>query len=228
MNRESTVGAVAPIELPPPPEPRPQDDPIAEAVIGEIVEKGYGETSVEAVLRRAGVSREDFDRRFESLEHCALDAFERWIADFEQRVGSAFNAQADWQSGLRAAAYATADWMEDNPLVVPFGMVEVLKMPGEMGGVRREETFAFCSRMIDRGRMAAPDPDAVPDSAATFAIGAITQLLTHRLQEGADVEPRSVIPEMMVRVVHIYLGAEAAEAEWTAEPPRVEQPLGKR
>lgn len=228
MNRESTVGAVAPIELPPPPEPRPQDDPIAEAVIGEIVEKGYEETTVEGVVRRAGVSRQEFDRRFESLGDCALDAFERWIIDFKRRVGVAFNSQEDWQSGLRAAAYATADWMEDNPLVVPFGMVEVLKTPGDMGGVRREETFAFCARMIDRGRAAAPDPDAVPDSAPTFAIGAITQLLTHRLQEGADVEPRSVIPEMMSRVVHIYLGAEATEAEWTAEPPRAEQTLGKR
>lgn len=228
MNEKLTVGAVAPIELPPLPEPRPQDDPIATAVIGEIVEKGYGETSVEEVIRRADVSQQEFDRRFESLGHCALDAFERWIADFKLRVGSAYNRQADWQSGLRAAAYATADWMEDNPLVVPFGMVEVLKLPGGIGSVRREETFAFCARMIDRGRQAAPDPETVPDSAATFAIGAITQLLTHRLQEGADVEPRSVIPEMMVRVVHIYLGAEAAEAEWTAEPPRDEQPLGKR
>jgi|GEM_PF-1726408 len=228
MNRESTVGAVAPIELPAPPEPRPQDDPIAAAVIGEIVEKGYEETTVEGVVRRAGVSRQEFDHRFESLGHCALDAFERWIVDFKRRVGVAFNSQEDWQSGLRAAAYATADWMEDNPLVVPFGMVEVLKTPGDMGGVRREETFAFCAEMIDRGRLAAPDPDAVPDSAPTFAIGAITQLLTHRLQEGADVEPRTVIPEMMVRVVRIYLGDEAAEAEWTAEPPRAGRPLAKR
>lgn len=79
MNKEVTARAVAPIELPPPPDPRPQDDPIACAVIAEIVEGGYEGTAVEDVVRRAGVSREEFERRFESLEHCALDSFERII-----------------------------------------------------------------------------------------------------------------------------------------------------
>lgn len=219
MNEKVSARAVAPIELPPAPDPPPRDDPVVCALIAEVVERGYDGATVAGVIRRAGVSREEFAQRYESLEDGALDAFERWIADFKLRVGTAFNLQADWPSALRAAAYATAEWMEENPPVVSFGMVEVLKLPGEMGRVRREETFAFCAEMIDRGRSAGPDPGAIPDAAPTFAIGAITQLLTHRLQEGAAIEPRGVIPEMMNRVVGIYLGAEAAELEWTAEPP---------
>lgn len=219
MNHRGTLGAVAPIQLPPPPDPDPHRDPVAKAVVAEVFEGGYEAATVEGVVRRAGISREEFDRRFEGLEHCALKTFERLIADFELRVGSAFNSQPDWPSALRAAAYATADWMEENPQVVSFGMVGVLKMPGEMGRVRREETFDFCARMIDGGRLASPNPEEIPESAPTFAIGAITQLLTHRLQEGAEVEPREVIPEMMNRVVGIYLGPEAAESEWLAEPP---------
>lgn len=219
MNRELTFGAVAPIELPAAPDPDPCDDPLAIAVIAEMVEKGYEGSAVEGVVARAGVSRAEFDRRFGSLELCVLDSFERFIADFELRVGTAFNSQPDWPAGLRAAAYATADWMEENPLVVAFGMVDVLKMPGEMGRVRREEAFAFCARMIDRGRAVSSNPDAIPKFADTFSIGAVTQLLTHRLQEEAEVEPRDVIPEMMNRVVGIYLGSEPAAAEWTAEPP---------
>lgn len=218
MKRESTVGAVAPIELPPPPDPDPGTDQIAMAVMAEIIENGR-ESTADEVVRRAGVSREEFDRRFRGLEHCALDSFERVIADYERRVGLAFNGQPDWASGLRAAAYATADWMEENPLMTSFGLVDVLKLPGEMVRVRREETFAFCAEMIDRGRAVSPEPEAIPKSADTFAIGAVTQLLTHRLQEGAAVEPREVIPEMLSRVIGIYLGPEAAEAEWSAEPP---------
>lgn len=218
-SRESTK-AVAPIELPPPPEPHPSEDPIARAVIAEIAEKGYEKTSLDEVAARAAVSRAEIESRLGSLEECALEVFERFIADFERRVGGAFNREPDWPSALRAAAYATADWMDDNPQVVSFGMVDVLKMPGEMGRVRREETFAFCARMIDSGRSASSNPEAVPETASTFAIGAITQLLTHRLQEEADVEPRAVIPEMMSRVVGIYLGPEAAEAELSIGPPR--------
>lgn len=219
MNRESIVGAVAPIELPAPPEPHPRTDPIAIALMAAIAENGYEGSSIEDVIRRAGVSRAEFDRRFESLEHCALDSFERIIADYELKIGIAFNGAPDWPAALRAAAYATADWMDENPLMASFGLVDALKMPGEMVRVRREETFAFCAQMIDRGRSVSPDPEAIPESAPTFAIGAVTQLLTHRLQEEAEVEPREVIPEMLHRVVGIYLGPEAAEAEWTAAPP---------
>jgi AcrR family transcriptional regulator len=228
MNEKSTIGAVAPIELPLAPEPQPQGDAISTAVVAEIVEQTYQRTTVENVIRRAGVSRREFDRRFGSLEHCVLDTFERCIADFELRVGSAFNSQRDWPAALRAAAYATADWMEENPQLVSFGMVDVLNMPGEMGRVRREETFAFCAQMIDRGREAAGDTGLIPESAPTFAIGAITQLLTHRLQEGAEIDPPAVIPEMMARVVGIYLGEEAAEAEWAADRPPAGQFPGER
>jgi AcrR family transcriptional regulator len=219
MSRASAAGPVAPIELPPAPAPDPQTDPIAIAVIGEIVEKGYERATVEGVIRRADVSREDFERRYENLDDCALETFERLIADFELRAGSAFNRQPDWPSALRAAAYATADWMEENPQMVSFGMVDALKMPGEMVRVRREETFEFCARMIDRGREISPRRETIDASVRTFAIGAITQLLAQRLQEGANVEPREVIPEMMSRVVGIYLGDEAAETEWSAPAP---------
>ena len=219
MNEKSAVVAVAPVELPPPPQPHPQDDPITCATIAEIVENGYESTGVEGVVRRANVSRKEFDSRFESLEDCVLDSFERCIADFERRVGLAFNEQADWPAALRAAAYATADWMAENPQAMAFGMLDALRMPDEMIRVRREETFAFCALMIDRGREVAPDPAAIPELASTFAIGAITQLLTHRLQEEAAIDPPTVIPEMMVRVVQIYLGDEVAEAEWAASRP---------
>lgn len=218
MNRELTARSVAPIELPPAPEPDPNVDPIATAVAAELVERGYEGATVAGVVRRAGVPAAEFERRFDGLEACVLDAYERFIADFQRRVGGAFNRQLNWPSALRSAAYETADWMEENPHLVAFGTAEVLKMPGEMFRVRREEVFDFCAELIDRGREASRDPEAIPEVAPTFAIGAILQLLTVRLQEGAPIDPRRVIPEMMNRIVGIYLGAEAADAEWSALP----------
>lgn len=222
MNRESTVRSVAPIELPPAPEPDPSADPLATAVVTEVHEGGYEAATVESVVKRARISREEFDRRFESLDACVLDTYERLIADYEKRVGAAFNRHATWPEALRAAAYETADWMTEYPDRVAFGAAEVLAVPDEMVRVRREGVFDFCAEMIDRGREVAADPESIPDSAPTIAIGAIMQLLTHRLQEGAAIDPPAVIPEMMNRIVAIYLGAEVAEAEWTAPRPAAE------
>jgi hypothetical protein len=82
-----------------------------------------------------------FAQRYASLEDCAPDSYERFIACYERRVGLAFNSHSDWRSSLRAAAYETADWMEENPDLVSFGMAGVLTMKSELARVRREEVF---------------------------------------------------------------------------------------
>jgi hypothetical protein len=90
-------------------------------------------------------------------------------------------------------------------------------MKSEIARISREEVFFFCGALIDLGRT---EPGAdVPDdmSAAMFAIGAIVQLLTRRLQGDSPIEPHATVPEMLYTVVRTYLGEEAAREELT--PP---------
>jgi AcrR family transcriptional regulator len=212
-----------PVPLPPPPTWDPFADPIAAAVIDEVVQRGYAAATVAGVIARAGIDRVEFERRFADLEDCALRSYEAFIADYERRVGAAYNGETEWRTALRAAAYETADWMETNPNLVRFGTVEVLEMRSEMARVRREEVFVYCARLIDGGRAEAADPSGVPDSAAIVAIGSIMQLLTHRVQKGAEFDPHSMVPELMYAVVRPYRGEEVAREELTMPRPRRQQ-----
>lgn len=210
-----------PIALPPPLTRDPFADPLARAIVDEVAERGYAATTVSRVVARAGVGREEFDRRFTDLEDAALRTFEAFIVDFERRVGLAFNAETDWRSALRAAAYETADWIAANPSLVRFGTVKVLEMRSEMARVRREEATIFCAKLVDAGRFEAPDPAAVPESAAIVAIGSIMQMITHRLQQGIDIDAYATVREMLYAAVRPYLGEELAREELTlARPPR--------
>jgi AcrR family transcriptional regulator len=210
-----------PIALPPPLTRDPFADPLALAIIDEVAERGYAATTVSGVVARAGVGREEFDRRFTGLEDAALRTFEAFIVDFERRVGLAFNAEADWRTGLRASAYETADWMAANPNLVRFGTVEVLEMRSEMARVRREEVFIFCARLIDEGRSEVPDPAAIPDSAALVAIGSTVQMLAHRVQKGVEIDAHAMVPETMYAAVRPYLGEKLAREELVLpRPPR--------
>jgi hypothetical protein len=207
-----------PIDLPSPPRPDPIHDPIALAVAAEVVERG-DEASVLGLLAREGVTEQEFTARFASLEDCAVDAYERFIADFERRIGTAFNAGTDWRISLRAAAYEAADWMTENPQLVPFGMTGVLGMKSEIARVRREELFVFCGNMIDLGRNEPGAEVGEDKAAAMFAIGSILQLLTHRLQQKDDIDPHRIVPELMYTVVRTYLGEEIAREELTLPAP---------
>jgi AcrR family transcriptional regulator len=208
-----------PVRLPAPPERDPFTDPIAIATVDEVVERGYAAASVAGVLARPGVERDEFERCFVDLEDCALRTYEAFIADFERRVGSAYNGGDGWLAALRAAAYETADWMAANPKLVRFGTTEVLEMRSEMARVRREEVFLYCAALIDGGRAEAADPAAIPPSAPIVAVGSILQLLTHRVQKGADIDAHAMVPEMMYAAVRPYVGEEVARVELTVPRP---------
>jgi AcrR family transcriptional regulator len=201
-----------PIQLPPAPDPDPFGDPLALAVVQEVYERGTA-ASEAGVIARAGVSAAGFAERYATIEDCAADAFERFIAEFERRIGKAFDSYPDWRSSLRAAAYEVADFIDGDPELMSFGMTGVLQMKSERCRLLREEVFVFCAELIDLGRAEPSSQAPVDGSAATYAIGSIMQLLTHRLQAGVAFDPYKIVPEMMYGIVRTYLGDEAAEEE---------------
>jgi AcrR family transcriptional regulator len=204
---------MAPIELPAPPEPDPLSDPLSLAVMAEASERGYHHLTVHDVIARAGVSEAEFEERYPDLETCVLDTYERLITSTSRRIGIAFNRHSQWRDALRAAAYALADLAEENPDSVRFGMAEVLTMRSETARLKREGIFVFCAQLVERGRAAAPYPDAVPEGAAMFAAGSIIQLLTRRLQEGVEIDYHRSARESIYSVVRTYLGDAAAREE---------------
>lgn len=155
-----------PIDLPPWPDPDPHKDPVALAVAEEALEMGRA-MSAAGIARRAGISTSEFYERFSGPDECLMDSFDRLCDDFQHRTGAAFNSHADWRSGLRAAAYEAATWLEENPQLTELGAAGVLRAGNEMARIRREQVFVYCAEMIDLGRQASPDPEAIPESAAT-------------------------------------------------------------
>ncbi len=194
-------------------------DPIAGALVEIVTERGYEATDIGAVVERAGTTRAEFHRRFADKEDCVQKIFEAFIEDFVGQVRSAFEAEARWPASLRAAAYATTDWMDEHPDTARFGMLDVLAAHNEMIRVRREEIFVWCATLIDAGRAVSPDPDAVPEAAALMAIGAVVQIVVRRMQTGEDLGLGQLVPELMYGAVLPYLGEEAARAELAAPRP---------
>jgi AcrR family transcriptional regulator len=199
--------------------PDPFTDPLASALVEIVAERGYEATDVDAVIARAGITMAEFRARFADKEDCVQQVFEGFIEDFLMQVRGAFEAEERWPTSLRAAAYATTDWIDDHPATARFGMVDVLAARNEMIRVRREEIFVYCAGLIDAGRALAPEPAAVPESAAVMAIGAVVQIVARRMQTGGDLELGRLVPELMYGAVRPYLGEEAARAELDAPRP---------
>jgi AcrR family transcriptional regulator len=192
--------------------------PLAAAVVAEIAHCGYPDAGIEAIINRAGVDRAEFNRLFVDKADAVLRVFEAYIDDFQRRVGRAFDRYPSWPDSLRAAAYATTAWMRDYPDATRFGMVAVLEA-GEMARLRREEVFRWCAQLIDAGRAAAPDPEAVLQGAPLIAVGAVVEVLNRDGQGTLGAAPVQLVPELMYGAVRPYLGEEAARRELAIPPP---------
>ncbi|HEY2478403.1 MAG TPA: hypothetical protein VGI17_06695 [Solirubrobacterales bacterium] len=187
-------------------------------MLATIHEYGYAEASVGEFVRRAGMTRTEFDARFSGKREVTALILEAHLDRFQERVGRAYAIADDWPDNLRAAAYETARCILENPDATWFLMVGVLEVD-DMLRARRDQFFVWGAELIDGGRAAAPDPAAIPDSASLLAIGAIVETIRRRRAAGVEHDVARNLPKFMYTAVRPYLGEEAARAELTIELP---------
>jgi AcrR family transcriptional regulator len=217
-----TVAPVAlarPTTIPPPPDPNPFHDPISLALTDLIYEWGYEAVTEQAIVDRAGATMSEFHRRFVDKLDCTIKTVDAAAQDFEWMVETAYASGGDWREGMRAAAWAVADHIDERQAFTYVLVVGLMQTKSEMLRVVREECLMYGAKVIERGRAEAPDPAAVPAGAAMVAMGSIAQLLTHRLQKGVDLELRATVPQMLYLSIRPYLGEEVAREELHAPRP---------
>jgi AcrR family transcriptional regulator len=191
---------------------------LMDAMLDLTFEHGYEAVSVDLIAGRAGGTRDDFSAIFASKEDCAVALLEMLAADNVRTVQGAYDRQDEWPDSLRAAAYAQANWIVENPKWARFGMVEML-WAGELAKAIRDDGFRHYSAMVDGGRAVASDPDAIPAFTADGTIGSIMKIFAKRLQRGPVQNPYELIPQFMYLAVLPYLGEAAARRELTMPAP---------
>jgi AcrR family transcriptional regulator len=192
---------------------------IREAMIDLVLANGYGTSTVEMVIERAGVDRADFDRCFSDVDDCCLKIYEENLQAFEAVAFGAFERPGAWRDRLRAAAYAIARFLCDHPREVTYDVVEMSKA-GDLVQALRERQLRRLVDLIDLGRLERSDPDAISRRAAEGVVGAVYELVVGELQGGqSDKAADDFVPDLMYVAVRPYLGHEVAMEELKIPPP---------
>lgn len=184
---------------------------IVEAVIEVASERGYGETSVELILDRAGVDRPAFDRHFRGKYDCFISAWQDISEECLETMVRAYESCEEWPDRLRAVAEQIVSGLRDDPSRASFG-VEVLAA-GDAARARRDMTMRVVAGLIDAGRQLMDDPEAVPHTTAEALAGSAYGQIYSRVVRGAVGELPDLVPQLMSAAVMPYLGIEAAMAE---------------
>jgi AcrR family transcriptional regulator len=184
---------------------------IVDAVIEIAAERGYGETTIESIVERAGLDRPAFDRHFRGKYDCFISAWQDLNEECLETMVRAYESAEQWPDKLRAVADQIVRNLRDDPSRASFG-VEVLAA-GDAARARRDMTMRVVAGLIDAGRNQMEDPEAVPHTTAEALAGSAYGQIYSRVVRGAVDELPALVPQLMSAAVMPYLGVEAAMDE---------------
>jgi AcrR family transcriptional regulator len=154
--------------LPPELVERNQRERLIAAMAEVCGERGYAESSVAEIAKRAGVSTASFYRQFKDRRECMLASFEELFGRLLAGIEMACGGEADRGDRARAMARATAELLAGDPPTARLLSVEILAC-GERGVRAQQQAIERLAALLrGGGEPPLPDPAWVV-SAAIFS-----------------------------------------------------------
>jgi AcrR family transcriptional regulator len=182
------------------------------AAFAEVVAKrGYQGTTVEHIVKRAGVARVTFYENFENREACLLACFDEALAEVRRRVEVAGAGEPEWPGRVRAAVAAFLDYVVAEPALARTCLIESMAA-GPAAMQRYEQALQSFAPLLLQGRTLAPELAALPETLEDSIVGGIVWMVHQRLLRGELDAVPGLLPTMVEFALAPYLGEERAVA----------------
>jgi AcrR family transcriptional regulator len=172
-------------------------------------EHGYDQTTVSMVGTRAGVSKSDFYKQFESKDACFLAAYDDGMERIRAVMLEACEGADEWAVGVLAALAALLDFLAAEPAQAGLVLVEGLRAGRGVYDRYQEALQSFVPNLRD-GAPAPAGGEAPPEATDEAIVGGIASLLARRVLAGETERLTEFLPEIAEFALTPYLGAAEA------------------
>lgn len=209
--RESRVG----LDAPPAPVTRStahadQRRRILRAVGQVVAERGYGNLTVELIVKRARVSYKTFYKHFSSVEDCFLALFDRVSYSAERAIRERLDAEpGDWPDQVALALRTGIELILADPDLARAVIVEAPTVGPEIRKRYDRATEPFAT-LFAEGRRLNPRGAELPSTIEETLAGSIFWSLYQRLVVGEEEHLPELVPELLELVLRAYLGRDEA------------------
>jgi AcrR family transcriptional regulator len=171
-----------------------------------LQERGYDGTTVTMIGMRAGVSKSDFYKQFESKDACFLAAYDDSVERIRARVLAACEASDEWASRVLAGLGALLDHLAAEPAQAGLVLVEGLRAGRGIYDRYQAAVSSFVSPLRD-GAPAPAGGERPPQATDEAVVGGIASLLARRVIAGETAQLPELLPEIAEFALTPYLGA---------------------
>jgi AcrR family transcriptional regulator len=185
---------------------------VREAMLLAVGALGYEGATVQEICERAGISRDQFHRRFGGKDECFAEAYEEAADQLCADVLAAGRKAANWRLGFRAALAELLRFVADQPLLAKTLLIEVRAARGR-AWAKHQQVIERLVAAVDSARGA---PGALPSTSsltAGFMVGAIEESIVLEISASRAAEVGRLLPDLSHLVVLNYFGEDAAWLE---------------
>lgn len=193
----------------------PQRERILDAAERLIAVAGVAGTSIEAIVKEAGVSSVTFYELFDAKEECFVAAFDRAVgaAALDLAVAAAGDPAAggfSWSEEVATGLRALARLIVEQPERARLCLLEAQTGGPELSA-RFEATLDRVAAKLREGRALETAPADLPATHEEATAGALAWLLRERLERGGEGEGlEALYPELIDIALAPYLEREGA------------------
>jgi len=182
-----------------------------------VAKRGYQGTTIEHIVKRAGVSRATFYEHFENREDCLLAGFADAAVELQSRMEAAAAEAAAWPERVRAALAAFLDYSAANPAIARTCIVESVTA-GPVAMEHYERALKTFVPLFRQGRDVEKATGELPDDLEDLIIGGLVWMVHQRLLRNEIDEIPGLLPTMLEFALVPYLGEEQTAEVIAAQP----------
>jgi AcrR family transcriptional regulator len=187
---------------------------LLEAVGRAVAEKGYAGTTIDDIVRGAGVSKKTFYDHFRDKEDCFLAAYETAADELFERVQDAHrNPGVDWLGRTRAGIAAYLRWLAAEPELARVFLIEV-GAAGPRAAERRErlrDRYAeLLAQLQEEARADFPELPELPSEIFHAVVAAVDDIVVREIREGGAEDLLRLEPILRYLQVSLLAGPQVA------------------
>lgn len=180
------------------------------ALAEEVVENGYRDVTVAAIVKRAGVARNTFYESFANKEECFLAASDLAGEEAMHRVAEALKSTPpEWPERIHAGIGAFLAFAASESALARVFVVESLSA-GPAAAERYERTVRAVVPFFRLGRRSSDNGDNLPATLEETIVGGIFWIVYQRIVIGRPEELEGLLEELAEFALTPYIGVKAA------------------
>lgn len=173
-----------------------------------VAERGYADTTVDDVVRRASMSATTFYAHFRGKRDVMTAAIDSAGAQMLAAVQPVVRRAPDWPQSIRAGFVALFNFLASRPALAELIAAEVYA-GGPEAMRRRAENLQPLEELLEPGHERAPE---APEIAVEAVAGVVYTLAYRRIREGGAESLPALAPVCTYIALAPFIGAEEAAA----------------